>query len=104
MKTLNLIKDIIVRYQVNKQVVAMVDVNNITRVIDIIKHAYELECALELTFKEFHDWLDETLDCMDERWWHEMYYLWIFRGELKYYCKSMPLSEAIKTVKEEYDL
>ena len=96
MKTINLLRDIIIRCQVEKQPSLVV--------LDVIKHAYELECALELTFKEFHDWLDETLDCMDERWWHEMYYLWLFRGELKYYCKSMPLSEAIKTVKEEYDL
>lgn len=104
MKTKEFIQDVITRYRVNKQVVVMVDVYNTTRVIDILEHAYMLECALELTFKEFPDWLDETLDCMDERRWHEMYYLWLFRGELQYYCKSMHLSEAIRTVKEEYDL
>ena len=96
MKTINLLRDIIIRCQVEKQQSLVV--------LDVIKHAYELECALELTFKEFPDWLGEIHTHVNNKWYQENYYLWLFRGELKYYCESMLLSEAIRTVKEEYDL
>lgn len=89
-----------------KQIVDLYNLDNydLTYVKDIIDHAYQLECALEATFYEFEDWLKEIAnqESPDLGWWEKYEGLYNFRGELQYYCKHMPLEEAIEKALSEW--
>lgn len=92
-----------------KEIMQIKDLYNLdslpfTTVIEVLEHAYQLECALEATFLEKHEWLKEIADLGSPipGWWDKYEGLWNFRGELTYYCKHMPLQEAIETTLQEW--
>ena len=92
-----------------KEIMQIKDLYNLdslpfTTVIDVLKHAYQLECALEATELSMHKWLKEIADLNAPipEWWDYYYYLWLFKGELEYYCKYMSLKDAINEILSEW--
>ena len=68
-----------------------------TTVIDVLKHAYQLECALEATELSMHEWLKEraSFPAPEPGWWEKQEGMYEFRGKIEYYCNHMPLEDAI---------
>lgn len=76
----------------------------LTTVIDVLEHAYQLECALEATELSMYKWLKEIADLGSPipGWWEKYEGLYNFRGELQHYCTYMPLQEAIDETLTEW--
>lgn len=74
-----------------------------TTVIDVLKHAYQLECVLEATELSMHKWLKEIADLGSPipGWWDKYEGLWNFRGQLAYYSEHMSFQEAVETTLQE---
>lgn len=68
-----------------------------TTVIDVLKHAYQLECVLGATELSMHEWLKEraSFPAPEPGWWEKQEGMYEFRGEIEYYCNHMPLEDAI---------
>ena len=79
--------------------------NEVAVVLDVLNHAYQIDCALEVCSKPVKEWLREFLYLNPKQLkdvWADMYYLYIFRYEIEKMCETMNLNEAIKFVKTEF--
>lgn len=75
-----------------------------TTVIAVLENAYIIECILEVTVLNQHEWLKAIADLGSPipGWWEKYEGLWNFRGELQCYCNHMPLEEAIEETLVEW--
>lgn len=75
-----------------------------TTVIAVLENAYIIECILEVTVLNQHEWLKAIADLGSPipGWWEKYEGLWNFRGELAYCSKHMSFQEAVETTLQEW--